>query len=348
MKRRRSPLQTLLVTGAVTLGMIVGVRMVANARADSEAERRDRNLPNIELVGAAPEELLAAGYRLDGAAPSSWSDISLRYFVDQSGFVNCLSCLIDASEVDRLFQFPPGTRAPADGRPPDDWPWGSASNPWRVPAWWRSDGSRVRLYEEYPPGGLARGIFAAYDPETRRLNAWMWARSDWQPKREPEDLALVADAVAHSLADLAVRSKWPHDEQGWMVRSGLNTIDMTPMAGVLPPGAERVDTALLPRRGNHRYLIRVVGVSPEDARRVAGGVPLRELPSGSPPPTWDFAHPASGLPEWFTCGPGPRWQHQLRVLGTGAIEAARWAAYDPVQRTLLVWDWTADPPRLQP
>lgn len=348
MKRRRSPVQTLLVTAAVTLGMIVGVRMVANARADSEAQRRDRNLPNLELVQVTADELVAAGYRFEGAAPTSWSDISLRYFVDQSGFVNCLSCLIDADEVDRLFAFPEGTRAPADGRPPVDWPWGAEGDPWRVPSWWSPTGARARLYEEYPPGGLPRGIFAAYDPDTRRLNAWMWARSGWQPQREPENLALVADAVAHSLHDLAERSKWPFDSDGWITRTGLSTLDLTPMAGVLPPGTERVDTTLLPRRGNHRYLFRIVGVGAEDARRVAGGVPLRELAADGPPPAWDFARPTAGLPAWFTCGPGPRWEHRLQVLGTGATEAARWAAYDPATRILLVWDWTADPPQVVP
>ena len=342
--RRRSPVQTLVVALAVAVGLVFGTRLVTQAREGEEAARRERHLPDLQVIDATPDEVVAAGF--GGAAmPTTWSEISLRLFEDADGFVNCLRCRIDASEVDRLIAFPPGSRTPADGRPPADWPWGSDQDRWRVPAWWNPrEPGWTRLYEAFPGQGLARGVYASYDPQTRWLHTWMWTRA-WTPSRPPPEGVRIADAAAHVLGEHALREAWPADETGWFVRTDLSALSAPGLAQVLPASCERLDAAFLPRAGRHRYLLRLVGVDAAEAEVFAGGVPLRRLPEDAPLPDCPFAQPSAGLPAWFTVGTGPRFVHALRRVSDGGILGLRWAAYDPALRTLLVWDWSEEEAR---
>ena len=116
----------------------------------------------------------------------------------------------------------------------------------------------------------------------------------------------------------------------------------------MPGGVTAIDALMLPVAGGHRYLLAVHGLDAAEAAALNGEYPLRAQSRTTPPPLaqWPFALPPSGLPAWFAPGPGPRGHHSLIQVGSGLVEAGRWAAYDPVTRTAYAWDWEG--PAAQP
>jgi len=342
---RRSPVQTLLVAAAVASGVIIGTRIIAE-RMSARADARTRAArPDITLVGVAPQELPAHGYRLGESSPRSWSEISIRLYEDDRGTVNLMRCRIDPGEAGALLAFPPDSRRPVDDRPPADWPWGGPGDPFRVPEWWRPSGTQGRLHEALPATGATRGLYANYDPVGRWLHLWSWTRTDVHPQR-PDLLAhLVADELVSTLADHLVQRRYAASADGWIIAERFAARDLR-VASRLPTGVEHVSAALLPLRDRHRYLLRVDGLDEAAARQLVAEVPLRELAAdGAPPASWEFALPAGGVPAWFMPGPGPRWGYCLLAIGPGSVERGRWVAYDRVAHALLVWDWEDQPAR---
>jgi hypothetical protein len=214
----------------------------------------------------------------------------------------------------------------------------------RVPAWWTPAPGRARCYAA-PTADGGRGIFASYDPAQQRLTAWIFTRSDWRPAPPDDGGRAGADELATMLEQSLRAAGHPLDGAGWMVAIGLEPARSGLAADRLPPGLARIDAALLPLKGGHRYLLVLTGVDEPAARRVVVHPPLGSLPDDGPPPLgrWGFAaQPRDGqgrLPSWFAPGPGWRGQHCLVRLGGGEVEAGRWVAYDRAARALFVWDW---------
>ena len=141
----------------------------------------------------------------------------------------------------------------------------------------------------------------------------------------------------------------PLDGAGWLVAIGIAPARSGITPERLPPGLTRIDAALLPVKGGHRYLLVLSGLDEAAARTAAVHPPLRPLPDDGPPPfeRWRFAaQPGPRLPTWFAPGPGWRGHHSLIRLGGGEVEAGRWVAYDRAARALYLWDWEG--PGVQP
>jgi hypothetical protein len=354
MRAGRSPLQILVLTAAVGAGILIGVELVGR-RAGHEAGERERAAwPDLSIEDASPTELAKHGFRLTGREPSSWSEISVRLYQDQRGIVTLVRCRVDPGEAATLISFPVGSRRPERDEPPADWPWGTAGDPFRVPDWWRPRGGQSRCYERLDPAGLPSGIFANYDPASRLLHFWQWQRSDWTVRRTSPLEHLVADELAATVASTLRAAGQPADAAGWMHAVGLEPGACGLPAGRMPAAVTRVDAALLPVAGRHRFLLAVHGLDEDAAWRLVAEQPLRELPADGPPPVERWAHaalPASAaagaptVPAWFAPGPGPRRAHCLIAIGSGAVEAGRWVAYDPARRVLFVWDWEDRPPQ---
>jgi len=339
--KRRSALQTLLITVAVVASLLVCSQMIARRRGADAATRMRANRPDITLVDVGPERLAAAGYRLDARSPKSWRDISVRLFENDQGFINLLRCRINAGEAQELLIFPPDARRSRDGQPPADWPRGKEGDNFTVPAWWKPSGKRSRYAEQLAPGTPARGIYADFDPDTGWYHCWTWSRNDTRLQRPDLLSGMVCDELASGLADLAITNAWPRDAEGWLSTDGLGRLECGALAKRLPSGIERIDARLLPLAGRHRYVLRVVGLELQTARQMIGEVPMRELPDASIAPSalWNAALPPGGLPAWFTPAAGRRWAYCLVRIGDGAVECGRWAAYSEAERTLYVWDW---------
>ncbi len=349
MAPRRTPLQILVLALAVGCGVVIGAWAIGWRTARPGNDRGRGAMPDLAIVDATPAELARLGYRLSGREPRSWSAISLRAFQDERGTVTLVRCRIDPDEVAMLFRFPEGSRRPVQDAPPGDWPWGRPGDPFAVPAWWHPLGGQSRIYERLA-GPSAAGLFANYDAPTRTLHFWQWLRSDWRVERQSPLRGVVADELAMALAE-ACRSRAPASAQGWLAATALPPAACGLPPGRLPAGVTAIDAALLPLKHRHRYLLAVHGLDREQALALAGEQPLRELaPDGPPPlPRWAFAALAGtppALPAWFSPGPGPRWAHCLLALGSGAVEAGRWVAYDADAATLFVWDWEG--PEVQP
>nr|MBA3685951.1 hypothetical protein [Planctomycetota bacterium] len=215
---RRTPLQTMAIAFALAIGLIVGVRMIGRLYAPKAAERAVAGRPDLEVIDAMPAQLAAAGWRLDERSPRSWTDISVRLFENDRGNLTLLRCRVDAAEALGLAAFPPDSRRPSEDRAPADWPWGADGDPFRVPAWWSPAGAQSRLYESFPPDGLRRGVFANYDPASRWLHLWSWARNDVRPVRADALAHLVVDELATVLSAAALAEQWPADADGWFTR----------------------------------------------------------------------------------------------------------------------------------
>jgi hypothetical protein len=349
MTTRRSPLQILVLAGAVACGVVIGAWAIGWRTARPGSEHGRGAMPDIQLEDATPAQLARLGYRLSGKEPRSWSAISLRAFQDERGTVTLVRCHIDADEVAMLFRFPPGSRRPQSDAPPRDWPWGVPGDPFAVPAWWRPQGGQSRIYEQFA-GPTAAGLFANYDAATGILHFWQWLRSDWKVERQSPLQHLVADELAMALND-ACHSRGPVGADGWLHATALPPAACGLPPGRLPASVTSIDVALLPLPHRHRYLLAVHGLDAGQAADLTGEQPLRALAPDGPPPLarWGFAalpgSPAA-LPAWFTPGPGTRAGHCLLVLGSGRVEAGRWVAYDAHAATLYVWDWEG--PEAQP
>lgn len=339
--RRRSPLQTLIITAAVVTGLAFVTHTLAQSRGAQADARARRGRPDVTLVDATPEQLATAGYRLSEKSPKTWRDISVRLFEDDHGVVNFLRCRIAADEAQGLVVFPADARRSGDDRPPADWPRGAEGDPFRVPAWWQPVGNISRFAESFAPGSPARGIYANYDAATGWYHCWTWSRRDVTILRPDPLTGLVSDELASGLADLALRSGWPSDADGWLRKEGLGLLECGPLAKRLPASVERVDARLLPLGGQHRYFFRVVGLDAATARQIIGEVPVRDLVAdgAAPAERWQAAVPPGGMPPWFAPGAGPRWAYCLVRVGDGAVERGRWAAYVVAERALYVWDW---------
>ena len=342
---KRSPIQTLLVAVAVASGVIIGTRLIANRLSASANERTRAARPDVTIVEAAAKDLAAHGYRLGEKSPKTWRDISIRLYEDDRGTLNLMRCRIAPEEAGSLLAFPPDSRRPLDDRPPAEWPWGAAGDPFRVPAWWQPAGAQGRLHETLPADGPTRGLYANYDPVGEWLHLWSWTRTDVHPQR-PDVLAyLVGDELVSTLAHLMVQRRQPASPAGWLSLERLAARD-TPGAERLPAGVEHLSALLLPLRNRHRYLLRIDGLDETAAQALVAEVPLRALAADGPPPAgWGFAEPEAGLPTWFNAGAGPRWGYCLLTIGSGTVERGRWVAYDRVARSALVWDWEGPQPQ---
>lgn len=345
----RSPTQTLVLAAAVGCGVVLGALAVGRHAAGRAPEQERAAWPDLDVQHAAPDALAGLGFRLTGREPATWSDISNRQYQDARGFVNVLSCRIAPAEAATLVRFPAGSWRPADGRPPAQWPHGPVDEPMRLPAWWTPVAGQARCYAAATPEG-GRGIFASYDPAQQRLTAWIFTRSDWRPVPPADGGHAGADELATALERSLRAANHPPDAAGWLVAIGLEPARCGLPAERLPPGLARLDAAMLPLKGGHRYLLVLGGVEEATARILAGHPPLRPLPDDGPPPLarWRFAaQPTGGLPSWFAPGPGWRGHHSLVRLGGGEVEAGRWVAYDRAARALFLWDWEgpgAQPP----
>lgn len=341
MKRRRGPLQTLIVAGAVVAGIIAGTRLIA-AQMRPEADRRvQASRPDVTIRDARPEDLVAHGFQPGPRTPRTWSGISLRRFEDERGTMTMVRCTIAPEEAGLLVDFPPDSRRTLDDQPPADWAQGAAGDPFLPPDWFAGPAARSRCYDAVPPDGPARGIYAGYDPATRLLRVWTWVRTDVRLVRPNAD-RLLADELAMALANVAVQGGVASSPQGWLAMDRLDPRQAGQAAERMPAGTESVAFALLPLRGRHRYLLRIDGIDEAAARALAAGTPLRALPDDAAPPAtpWKPMLPEGGaLPAWFAPGPGPRGVHCLVRLADGGVERGRWFAYDPVMRRAFLWDW---------
>lgn len=344
----RSPRQTLVLAAAIGCGVVLGALAVGRHAAGNAPAHERAAWPDLDFQHAAPADLAGLGFRLTGREPASWSDISNRQYQDARGFVNVLSCRIAPAEADTLVRFPASSWCPPDGLPPADWPRGPLAEPMRVPAWWMPAIGRSRCYAAPTPEG-GRGIFASYDPAQQRLTAWILTRSDWRPVPPADGGRAGADELVTALEQTLRAAGHPLDGAGWLVAIAVEPARCGLTPERLPPGLTRIDAALLPVKGGHRYLLTLSGLDEATARTLAVHPPLRPLPDDGPPPLarWSFAaQPGARLPSWFAPGPGWRGHHSLVRLGSGTVEAGRWAAYDRTARTLFVWDWEG--PVVQP
>ena len=87
---KRSPVQTLLVTAAVVAGLLLGTRAIARWRGGESGTAAMPAKPDVLLHDVGPEQLAAAGYRLDERSPKTWRSISVRLHENDQGFVNVL------------------------------------------------------------------------------------------------------------------------------------------------------------------------------------------------------------------------------------------------------------------
>ncbi len=348
----RSPRQTLVLAAAIGCGVVLGALAVGRHAAGNAPAHEHAAWPDLDFQHAAPADLASLGFRLTGREPTSWSDISNRQYQDARGFVNVLSCRIAPAEADTLVRFPASSWSPSDGLPPAEWPRGPLAEPMRVPAWWTPAAGRSRCYAAPTPDG-GRGIFASYDPSQLRLTAWIFTRSDWRPTPPADGERAGADELVTALEQTLRATGHPLDGAGWLVANGVEPTRCGLAPERLPTGLTRIDAAMMPIKGGHRYLLALTGLDEETARTFAVHPPLRPWPDDSPPPLarWRLAAPPSvdqpRLPSWFVPGPGWRGSHCLLRLGSGEVEAGRWVAYDRAAHVLFVWDWegpAAQPP----
>lgn len=344
----RSPRQTLVLAAAIGCGVVLGALAVGRHAAGNAPAHERAAWPDLDFQHAAPADLVGLGFRLTGREPTSWSDISNRQYQDARGFVNVLSCRIAPAEAEALVRFPASSWCPSDGLPPADWPRGPATEPLHVPAWWTPATGQSRCYAAPTPDG-GRGIFASYEPSTQLLTAWIFTRSDWRPTPPADGGRAGADELVTTLEQTLRAAGHPLDGAGWLVAIGIEPARSGLVPARLPPGLTRIDAALLPVKGGHRYLLVLSGLDEAAARTAAVHPPLRPLPDDGPPPfeRWRFAsQPGPHLPTWFAPGPGWRGHHCLIRLGSGEVEAGRWVAYDRAARALYLWDWEG--PGVQP
>lgn len=338
---RRNPRQTVVLAAAIGCGVVLGALAVGRYAAGRAPAHERAAWPNLDFQHAAPGDLAGLSFHLTGREPTSWSDISNRQYQDARGFVNVVSCRIAPPEAGTLVRFPAGSWRPSDGLPPADWPHGSATESMRVPTWWTPAVGQSRCYAAATADG-GRGVFASYDPADQRLTAWIFTRTDWRPTPPADGGRASADEVVTVLERTLRSAGQPLDGAGWMVAIGIEPGRSGLPAERLPLGLTRIDAALLPVKGGHRYLLVLTGLDDAAARAITSHPPLRPLPDDDSPPLarWRFAaQPAGGLPSWFAPSPGWRGHHSLIRLGDGAVEAGRWVAYDGAARALYLWDW---------
>jgi hypothetical protein len=193
------------------------------------------------------------------------------------------------------------------------------------------------VVERLPARGTAEGRYAHWDAQQGVLHLWLWRRSDWQPKRSDVLVKAVADEFAARLGERFSGGR-DLDAAGWG-HASATAVELPIAAERQPPGLEAVEALMHPIASAPAYLLVLHGLDAAAARAVLGDLPMRELAAEGDPPwsAWSFAAPPS--PAMFALGPGPRWGYCLRKLGSGAVERARWAAYDAARHALFVWDW---------
>lgn len=344
----RSPVAVLFTLVAVLAGIWLGLLLLRGTHLERARERIPETLRDLHIIDGSGEDFAAAGRPLGTGAPRDWSAIHWREYEAGNGdYLLALRCRIGPVQVDQVYDLPPGHRQPVNDRPPSEWPWFRtgvpATSPWRLPDWWAPAGDESAILTRPDTAGGSIGWFINYERASETLHLWQWRRADWpQPPPHPH---LTADLLVQSLSEDLVSRRHPVDANGWL---NAPAVEVPPgEAGIQPPGLVRVDAAIKPTPGDHRYLLTFHGLDAATAEVVLADTPLRRLPADSPPPVdrWDFARQPAGLPSWFTPGPGPRWCHHLLRPGPGTVAGARWAAYDPARRRLYVWDWAESTPR---
>ncbi|MFM2090236.1 MAG: hypothetical protein RLZZ127_725 [Planctomycetota bacterium] len=325
---RRRPAQVLVLAVVLAVGALIGVAVLGRQVEQGGRARGIGAHPDIELRGATAAALAEAGFRLRGSEPRTWRDIDLRLHGDDGATRMFLACRIAPAEVDGLFAFAAGSVRPADDRP--DPAWDGPGGP--RPGWWRPSATRARS-QEVREGGVATGLYAAYDPASERLWLWRWTRRGLPPPPpRPEGIDALVLALAEANSRVApVAGEWL-------------ALREAPIRGL------RADLALRSRARAHRAVLRLAPLDAAAAERLLADLPMRPLAADGPPPAWAFALPPAlgvldagdgpSLPAWFAPGPGPRWGASVVRLGDGAVESARWAAHHG--DALYVWDW-ADP-----
>jgi hypothetical protein len=325
---RRRPAQVLVLAALLACGALIGVGILGREVEQGGRARGIGTHPDIELRGATTAGLAAVGFRLRGSEPRTWRDIDLRLHGDDTATRMFLACRIAPGVVDGLFAFVAGSVRPADGLP--DPAWDALGGP--RPDWWTPTAGRTRR-QEVREGGVATGLYTAYDPAAERLWLWRWTRKGAPPplpRREGIDALVLALAEAHART-APVAGEW------------LALRD-APIRGL------RADLALRSRARAHRTVLRLAPLDAAAAEALLADLPMRPVAADGPPPDWTFALPPAlgvldgdappALPPWFAPGPGPRWATSVVRLGDGRVESARWAAHHG--DTLYVWDW-ADP-----
>lgn len=347
MARRRSPQQTLVTAALVILGLWATMAVYSWVKEDRMQDLPEE-LPDLEYVELSPEELYARpGFRRHENAPDSWDRISLRLYAEEAGtYVKFQRCTIDADEVERsnrdAFRDDMPRVRETDEGPPAWWPGQDTDDdaPWRVPDWWQPATSGIGTWWCVPDNDTYVGVYLHYDPDTRWMHLWEWRRlkDDVDVPDPVYDLA-GTDAIASALSQLLVQRGHPAVFGDWLLAVDLDPESLTSRITGIPASLHRIDALLRPLE-RMRYLLVLHGVGAEEVEQLLAERPMRRLDSDTPPPLddWSFARPDE-LPSWWRPGPGPRWRYRLARPGTGIVDEARWAAYDPTARALYVWDW---------